>query len=141
MIDMIPDVELFYVTIYDTVTGRIIGNAQHSGCASFAVPSRNIDETAGTFSGDTHFYSSGSGTCITRPDILLDMTSTSIKADGVSQCSMNGIPAGALVTTDGLNPQTCDDGVLEFTATHAGQYVIVVSAFPYLDRTVTVTAT
>lgn len=80
-----------------------------------------VTNAGGWAANGSDVYSYGTG--------LPNPTTVSIKANGASGYNFTNIP-----------PFTVADGVLNLTTTMPGDYVITLTAFPYQDQTLSVTA-
>lgn len=66
-----------------------------------------------------------------------------VNADGVDTISISGLPRQSFVKIVGPTTHVngvVDDGILELTFDAEGNYKIVVTAFPYLDKIIQVSA-
>lgn len=57
----------------------------------------------------------------------------------ISGMTISNVPNPSTVTIDGVNPQTVTDGTVNLSFTQPGTYTVVVSSWPMLDATFTVT--
>jgi hypothetical protein len=57
----------------------------------------------------------------------------------LSGMTISNVPHPSTVTIAGANPQTVTDGVVDLSFTQPGTYAVVVSAWPMLDATFSVT--
>jgi hypothetical protein len=55
--------------------------------------------------------------------------------------TISDVPSPSAVTVGGDEPVTVTDGEVELSFSHAGTYTVVVSCFPWLDASFTVTQT
>ncbi len=126
-------VRLVEETIYDLVTGRIVGHLSHSGAAKNTEKSRGT--IAGKFDPKTQHVdmSTTPHALAQRPDSAIKADRASIVANGADQVTFNGIRNPTALTIDGNPSGTITDGTLEFSATVAGTYRLVFSGFPDLD--------
>lgn len=75
-----------------------------------------------------------------RPLMSIVTDRTAIPADGSSVAKITGIPAGATLTLDG-DEHTVEDGEVDLTADHVGDYALSFSLFPYVPFSLTITGT
>jgi hypothetical protein len=57
----------------------------------------------------------------------------------ISGMTISNVPNPSTVTIDGANPQTVTDGTVDLSFTQPATYTVVVSSWPYLDATFSVT--
>ena len=87
---------------------------------------------------DTSHYVNGV-TVTEKPQMSLSVSSTSVKADATDLVTITNIPVGAKVVVDG-NVIQVDDGIVELTFDHVGEYSLTFSLFPYKPEEVIVNA-
>ena len=75
-----------------------------------------------------------------RPIFPIVVNKSTIAADSTEEAIISNIPRGTVCTHDG-DTYTVDDGLIEFTADHVGDYTFTFELFPYLPMTITVSAT
>jgi hypothetical protein len=56
----------------------------------------------------------------------------------LASSKITGIPTGAVLTINGVD-YAVDDGEADLSFTHPGTYAMLITAFPYLDASFTVT--
>jgi hypothetical protein len=85
------------------------------------------------------------GQLVPKVSMGLGVSATSFPADGTSDVTITGIPAGATVTISGAvsaGPETITDGQLVITSNVAGAIIVTIACRPkYLDWSVTLNAT
>lgn len=93
-------------------------------------------------SDDLAHYVSG-GAVLDRPAMQLVLSVDTVPADGVSEVSLSGVPAGAAVKVLGpvQNSGVADGSAITLTFAIRGDYEILLSLFPYTDSKVTIHAT
>lgn len=85
------------------------------------------------------------GQIVPKVGMGLSVSATSFPADGTSDVTIGGIPAGASVTISGAvsaGPETITDGQLAITSNVAGSILVTITAPPmYFDWSITLDAT
>jgi len=74
-----------------------------------------------------------------RPTMPARVSAVQLKADGVDQVAIGGLPQSCTLAVDG-DAVAVAGGTFYFSALDPGSYELVVSAWPYLDWSVTVEA-
>lgn len=92
-------------------------------------------------SDKTHYVDLTCGSPILKqkPEMPVVANKTTIKADETDTVIFSNILNGTVCTHDS-ETYTITDGVLEFTATHDGEYNFTFTLFPYIPKTITITA-
>lgn len=93
----------------------------------------------GAYDGNLYYVSSGAAT--SRPANPATLVASTITADGASNSILSGLPVGAVVTLLGQGGTITGAGsTRSLSATDAGTFILLVSAFPYVDAQFEVTA-
>lgn len=129
--------------IYDT-QGKIIMYSEHTMDAGekAAVLESFPEAVAGDWEScdkDRQYVDVAQGTLVERPEFEITCTQETIPADGETPAVIEGIPAGARVTT-GAETLEADGTPLEFITDIPGEHSIRIECFPYLPEEVTIHA-
>lgn len=126
-------------TIYDSA-GRILRSGvcqpetldRQAGEGEFALAERSSDLT----------YYVLDGAVVPRPSMGIEVSATTVPADGVSEVTLSGVPAGALVRIAGpvKNEGQTEGGPITLTFAIPGVYEILLDLFPYQESKVTIHA-
>lgn len=81
-----------------------------------------------------------SGQLTEKQPFSLQTTNPQITADGVDECAIGNIPAGATVQWPDGQTDEVTDGEVRFSVDLAGTYTLKFSAIAYLDQEVTIEA-
>jgi len=93
----------------------------------------------GAYDGNLYYVSSGAAT--SRPANPATLVAATITADGAANSILSGLPTGAVVTLLGQGGTITGSGSTRSLSTaEAGTFVLLVSAFPYLDAQFVVAA-
>ena len=125
-------------TAYHLATGRFL---YIIGVAEAELPLQSIEEGHGFIDGAhmsaTHYLHSG--TVVPRPAIATTVSKTIVAADGVDVVSISNLPVPCTMIAQGQEIAVAD-GVVDLTFDLAGDFLIKVVAWPYLDYEVTIHA-
>ena len=96
----------------------------------------------GNYSNKTHYILSEVATL--RPTQTITVNKTTLTADGVDKITFTGAVSGSTITAEGLLPGNTATGTCGnpdyFSTVIADTYQVTVSCWPYLDFTITITA-
>lgn len=127
-------------TVYDSA-GRILrsGQCQEECLGAQAGQGESVLPVE---SHDLTHYVSGD-TVLDRPAIQVTLSANTVPADGASEVTLSGVPAGAAVKVLGpvQNAGVADGSPITLTFAIRGDYEILLSLFPYTDSKVTIHAT
>lgn len=88
---------------------------------------------------DATAYVSG-GQVVPKQPFSLQTTNPQIAADGIDECVIGNIPAGATIQWPDGQTDEVTDGEVRFSVDLAGTYKLKFSAIAYLDQEVTIEA-
>lgn len=82
------------------------------------------------------------GNLVERPLLPVDISATSVRADGTDEVLVDGVPEGAEVLIVGpmKGGGVADGGLLHFSFSLPGRYHIVCKSFPYREWEVVIDA-
>lgn len=124
-------------TIYEKKTGRIVGHCSSNVQMN---PDGDFQTLAGYIEGENYVDLTCSPPILKqKPEMPVVANKTKIKADETDAVIFSNIPDGTVCTHDS-ETYTITDGVLEFTATHDGEYNFTFTLFPYIPKTIIITA-
>lgn len=127
------------ITTYNTTTGQLYCTVQCPvDLLSKQVPN-GLGYIEGVFSGETHWYNLNLKAVVERPQMSCPVTIPAVVANGIDAATITNLPVPCTVTVDGQSFEV-DDGTVEMTFDEPGKHTITLSAWPYLDRTVEITA-
>lgn len=140
------------VTIFDTTTGAVNRVFTGDDMMNPYLAGAGEDYIIGNYPDDQYYIVSPTGTKTptARPALSTVATwnTTSITANGSSTATLgSGLPTGTVVRFLDVPPEltrpndvTVTGGVFDLTTTVRGTFQVVVTAFPYLETTTTITA-
>lgn len=127
--------------IYRQATGEIVGIS--SGRASACTPPDGCAAIDADASGGLGGKYIAGGVLAPRPAMPASLDKTSIQATGLDKATISAIPAGAtaaVVDVNGRSDYTISDGLLEITADVAGEILVTLNLWPFLEARVEITA-
>jgi hypothetical protein len=121
------------------------GSIQRSGMCTKECLELQADqgESVLSISGNDARHWVSDGKLVDRPLMVVTASVDTIVADGLSEVQLEGIPIGAIIKVTG--PVTmegvADSTFVELSFAIPGQYIVVISKFPYIDAQVVINAT
>lgn len=132
---------MFHYIVVDRITGEIKYPAYGTSESCFIRDDCiviKIDKPLNNH--EDYFFNIRTGQVEKRIECPVVVSKNTIKADSTEEAIISNIPRGCACLHDGKE-YTIDDGIIEFTADHVGDYVFLFSLFPYNPVTITVEAT
>lgn len=81
------------------------------------------------------------GVVTDKPPMPITIDKTTVSADGVDVVTIAGVPVGAICKIASMAEAVVNDGTIELSFDSIGDFMVTISAFPYLDYEVMVSAT
>jgi len=128
------------IVVFDSMSGEILRTGHvHTYMAAMQA---QVGETVieGTANDATQYILAGVVT--DKPQLALTPDKTTVIADGVDVSTTLSVPnpTNVVITGPANDSFQVTDGSLELTFDTAGTYTVTLSAFPYLDQTIEITA-
>lgn len=124
-------------TLYNSETGELKGYAFGD---TIQCGDLGMIETTTIGNSDLEYVNIKTGLLEHRPQFAISVDKTTIVANNTDTAKITGIPANTVCTYEEAE-HTITDGEIDFTAEHAGEYILTFSLWPYIDYSTTITAT
>lgn len=127
------------ITTYNIKTGQFYCIVQCPDELVLAQVPDGLGYVEGDFSGETHWFDLNLKSGVERPSMPCSVGIPAVVANGLDVATITNLPTPCIITVGGQSFEV-DDGTVELTFDEPGVHTITLSAWPYVDHTVEITA-